>query len=349
MSATHRGSVAFLIGCLAASAPLTPAQADEGGLSFWVPGFFGSLAAAPQQPGFSFATIYYHPDVKAGADVAFARQVTRGNITVPFQANLNVNLQGRADLAMAIPSYTFSEKVLGAQAVVALLVPYGRSQADVNATLQGLGPLGLTLSGSASDSVIGFGDLAPMFSLRWNEGVHNYMTYITGDIPVGRYSATSLANLGIGHSALDAGGSYTYFNPQTGNEFSATLGFTYNFENTHTDYQNGIDMHLDVGTSKFVTKQWQIGAVGYLYQQLSCDSGSGDRVGCFESRVIGIGPQIGYIFEVSKETQGYFNVKAYKEFAADHRADDWNVWVTLAFSPAAKETPPSSTRPRFTK
>src|SRR5438105_4152603 len=32
------------------------ALADEGGVSFWVPGFFGSLAAAPQQPGWSLAT-----------------------------------------------------------------------------------------------------------------------------------------------------------------------------------------------------------------------------------------------------------------------------------------------------
>ena len=28
----------------------TVATADEGGVSFWLPGFFGSLAAAPQQP-----------------------------------------------------------------------------------------------------------------------------------------------------------------------------------------------------------------------------------------------------------------------------------------------------------
>ena len=31
------------------------AHADEGGVSFWVPGFFGSLAATPQQPGWSLA------------------------------------------------------------------------------------------------------------------------------------------------------------------------------------------------------------------------------------------------------------------------------------------------------
>jgi hypothetical protein len=36
-----------------------------------------------------------------------------------------------------------------------------------------------------SDSVDGFGDVLPIATLRWNAGVHNYMTYITGDIPVG--------------------------------------------------------------------------------------------------------------------------------------------------------------------
>jgi hypothetical protein len=338
-----------LAGCLTALLPHTPAQADEGGVSMWVPGFFGSLAAAPLQPGFSFATIYYHPKVNAGADVAFARQVTRGNITVPFRADLDISLKGRADLLLALPSYVFSEKVLGAQAMAALAVPYGRGKADVNATLTGLGPLGLSISGARSDDVTGFGDLLPMFSLRWNDGVHNYMTYLTGNLTVGRYDPTRLVNMGIGHNGIDAGGSYTYFNPQTGNEFSATLGFTYNFENTHTQYQNGIDMHLDWAASKFVTKQWQLGVVGYVYQQLTCDSGAGDRVGCFKSRVFGVGPQVGYIVPIGEHIQGYLNLKGYGEFGEEHRAADWNVWLTLSFSPAAKETPPSSTRPRITK
>ena len=62
---------ALVIGALV-GAP-TVALADEGGVSFWIPGFFGSLAAAPLQPGFSVANIYYHTTVNAGADVAFAR------------------------------------------------------------------------------------------------------------------------------------------------------------------------------------------------------------------------------------------------------------------------------------
>jgi hypothetical protein len=220
----------------------------------------------------------------------------------------------------------------------------------VDATLTGaIGPLGFSVSGSRSDSVTGFADVVPQFAVRWNAGVHNFMTYITGNLTVGAYDATRLANLGIGHNAIDAGGGYTYFNPQTGHEFSAVLGFTYNFTNDHTQYQNGVDMHIDWGASQFLTKQWQIGLVGYLYNQISCDSGSGDRVGCFESRVAGIGPQIGYVFPISEQYQGYLNLKGYKEFAAANRPDGWNLWLTFAISPAAKGAPPPSSRPMIKK
>jgi hypothetical protein len=315
------------------------ARADEGGVSFWVPGFFGSLAATPQVPGFSMANIMYHTDVSAGGDVAFARQVNRGHITANFTGNVNANLDANATLYMAIPQYVFATPVLGGQAAVAMIVPYGRAQTAVDATVTGsfgLGP-GFSISAGTEQAVTGFGDLVPQFNLRWNQGVHNFMTYVTGNLTTGRYDASRLANLGIGHNAIDAGGGYTYLDPKAGHEFSATLGFTYNFENVHTQYQNGIDMHLDVGASQFLSKQFFVGLVGYWYNQLSCDSGAGDRVGCFESRVVGIGPQIGYIFPVTEGYQGYLNLKGYREFAAEHRPDGWNVWLTLAFSPAAKQ------------
>src|SRR6267154_383375 len=96
------------------------ALADEGGVSFWVPGFFGSLASTPQQPGFSFATVYYHTTVSAGGDVAAARQVSRGNITANLSGSLTGHLNADADLAIAIPSYVFAQPVLGGQAAVAM-------------------------------------------------------------------------------------------------------------------------------------------------------------------------------------------------------------------------------------
>jgi hypothetical protein len=337
----------FFAASVALGVALTMPQAvlaDEGGVSFWIPGFFGSLAAAPQQPGWSLTTFYYHTSVSAGGDVAFARQVNRGRITSNFTGNLAANLDADADLAVVIPTYVFARKVFGGQLSVGMIGLAGRAETSVDATLTGrLGPLGVSISGGRSDTVTGFGDLLPLVSLRWNAGVNNYMTYITGDIPVGNYDPTRLANLGLGHGAVDAGFGYTYFNPQTGNEFSAVLGFTYNLENQKTDYKNGIDMHLDWGASKFLTKQLQVGLVGYVYDQITADSGSGDRVGAFESRVIGVGPQIGYIFPVG-DMQGYLNLKGYKEFDAAHRPDGWNAWLTFVISPTPPKTAGRSMR-----
>jgi hypothetical protein len=113
------------------------------------------------------------------------------------------------------------------------------------------------------------------------------------DIPVGAYESTRLANIGVGHSAVDGGAGYTYLDQKAGHEISGVLGFTYNSTNPSTLYKNGVDMHFDWGASQFVTKQLQIGVVGYLYDEIGCDSGSGDRVGCFQSRVVGVGPQLG--------------------------------------------------------
>jgi hypothetical protein len=315
--------------------PNSGAFADEGGVSFWIPGFFGSLAASPLQPGWSVANIFYHTSVDAGGDVAFARQVARGNIAAKFAGNLNAVLDADGTIGFVLPSYTFASKVFGGQLNVGAAVAYGHSAGSVDATLTGaVGPFGFTVSRGFSDEVTGFADVPLIASLRWNQGVHNYMTYVLTALPVGNYEARRLANLGIGHSGVDSGFGYTYFDPKSGNEFSAVLGFTYNFENNHTDYQNGVDMHLDWGTSKFLTKQWQVGLVGYVYQQISGDHGSGDRVGSFESRVIGVGPQLGYVFPIDNKYQGYLNLKGYKEFDADHRAEGWNVWLTFSISPA---------------
>ena len=349
----------YLCLCLGVAAALLafPAQfarADEGGVSFWIPGFFGSLAAVPSTPGLSVTSIYYHDSVSAGADVARARQFEIRNIPVNFTGNVSATVNANVDIGFLAGTYTFETPVLGAQASASLLAAYGSNSTSLAGSLMGTltGPGGGTFPFSRFDninsSIIDFGDLVPQFALKWNAGVNNYMTYITGDIPAGAYQSTRLANLGIGHWAIDAGGGYTYFDQKTGREASAVLGFTYNFINPSTQYQSGVDMHLDWGMSQFLTKQWQVGLVGYLYQQIGCDSGSGDRVGCFQSRVVGVGPQVGYIFPVGDKMQGYINLKAYGEFANENRPAGWNLWLTFNLSPAAA-TPPTPTKPMFTK
>jgi hypothetical protein len=337
---TLRTSAATALLCAGLlSIAATVSRADESGTSFWLPGIFGSLAAAPGQPGWAFATAYYHTSVSAGADVARSRELQIGTLNPNLNVNLNATLKADADLALLVPSYTFATPVLGGQLAVQMAAIVGRTSATVNGTLSAsLPPFSLLRTDSIGDSVTGFGDLYPQMSLKWNFGVNNFMTYVTGDIPVGNYSSMRLANLGLGHGAIDGGVGYTYFNPATGHEFSAVTGLTYNFTNPVTNYQSGVDWHLDWGASQFVSKQVLIGLVGYVYQQLTADSGQAAILGEFKSRVFAAGPQIGFIFPVG-DMQGYLNLKGYKEFGAENRPEGWNAWLTFSLSPAAAAPP----------
>jgi hypothetical protein len=286
--------------------------------------------------------------------VALAREFEIRNIPVSFTGNVNANVHASVNLDLFAATYTFATPVLGAQASVALLSAYGANSTSLSGTLAGTftGPLGNSVPLSRSDAInstiVAFGDVIPFYQMKWNAGVNNYMFYVSGDMPAGAYDSNRLANIGIGHWAFDTGFGYTYFAPATGREASAVLGFTWNAINPATQYQNGVDMHLDWGASQFVTKQWQVGLVGYLYQEIGCDSGSGDRVGCFQSRVVGVGPQVGYIFPLGDKLQGYLNLKAYGEFANENRPAGWNLWLTFNISPAAA-TPPTPSKPMFTK
>jgi len=295
------------------TAASTMCVADEGGVSFWLPGQYSSFAAVPGDPGWSLPLVYYHSSSDAGADRAFRRG---GAIT----AGLDVT----ADLLFAIPTYVFSTPVAGGQASVGMAAAMGRVKVETSATLTG--PGGGVLTGGQSDTLESVGDLYPSASLKWNRGNHNYMAYTMAGVPVGSYSAGRLANLGTNHWSLDAGAGYTYLDPKKGHELSAVLGFTYNWENPDTDYQNGTSAHLDWAASQFFSEQFHAGLVGYFYQQVSGDSGSGAVLGDFKSRVYAIGPQVGYFLA----NKWYLNLKGYYEFDAANRPEGWNAWLVLA-------------------
>lgn len=316
-----RSPLLFLLPFAASLLSPDVSVANESGVSFWLPGQYGSFAASPAVPGWTWTTFYYHTSVNAGA-----------NRTFNLGGRVVAGLDARGDLAAIGPTYVFSEPLLGAQAAVSILALAGRSEASISATLTG--PRGNVISGSVTDARWGIGDLYPQATLKWNKGVNNYMTYLTGDIPVGTYNAGRLANIGIGHGAIDGGVGYTYLNEKTGREFSVVTGFTYNFENTHTDYKNGIDWHVDFGAAQFLSKQIYVGPAGYFFQQLTGDSGPGATLGPFKSRIAGLGLQAGYLFPVGK-MQGAVSLKGYGEFAAKNRPQGWNLWLAFVLSPPA--------------
>jgi hypothetical protein len=331
-------SIAFtaMLAIVLSATTYRSASADQGGVGFWLPGAFGSLAATPMVPGWALATIYLHSSVEAGGNVAASRSIGLPNRNINLNVNLQADLDAKVDLGILSPTYVFQTPVLGGQFAVTMLGIYGRQEATIDATVTGnLGPIGFGGQRSITQSIDGFGDIFVQPTLRWNQGVHNYMVYGMANLPVGAYDSTRLVNLGLGHWGIDAGAGYTYFDPAKGHEFSVVTGFTYNFENPDLDYQNGIDWHVDFGASQFLSKQLLVGAVGYFYQQITGDSGPGATFGDFKSRVAAVGPQVGYIFPAG-EMQGYLNLKAYFEFAAENRPEGWNTWLTLAFTPAAK-------------
>ena len=291
----------------------TAAQADEGGVSFWLPGQFGSLAAVPTAPGWSLPTIYIHSSESLGAD----KTTIRGG-------RLTAGVDATADIVLALPTYTFETPVWGGQAAIAAGAGVGNIDVSVDATFNR--PGGPIVSGHEQDSKLGGTDFYALGTLKWNFGVHNVMAYSMLGAPAGAYQAGRISNLGIGHWSIDAGGGYTYFDKV--NEFSAVMGFTYNFENPDTHYKNGIDAHIDWAASRFVTKETHLGVVGYFYHQITGDSGEGASLGDYKSRVNAIGLQVGHFFPVGKEPW-YVNLKGFHEFGAKNRPEGWSVWLTL--------------------
>ncbi len=307
--------VASLVALTAGASVVWPAQADEGGVSFWLPGQYGSFAAVQSEPGWSLGSVYFHTSVDA-----------RGSREFSIGGDIVLGLESEADLLFLAPSYAFAGDIWGGgQLSLAVTAILGEVDVDVDATLTGSG--GETISRSVSDSESGVGDLYPTATVRWNDGNHNYMTYLMGGVPVGEYDEDNLANLGANHWSADLGAGYTYLNQDNGREFSAVLGFTYNFENPDTDYQNGVGAHLDWAASQFLSETFHVGVVGYFYEQMSGDSGDGAQLGDFESSVIGVGPEVGWFLN---DGAWYLNLKGYYEFDAENRPEGWNAWLTLS-------------------
>jgi len=159
-----------LLAITAVASSTNVALADEDGVSFWIPGFFGSLAAAPQQPGWSLTSLYYHTDVSASGNAAIAREITIGDLfktTVNISGNANVH--ATADISFIAPTYVFATPFLGGQASASLLFGYGNNDTSLNGTVTASSvapPISITRSFALEQDTMGFTDLIPQFADR---------------------------------------------------------------------------------------------------------------------------------------------------------------------------------------
>ena len=120
--------LACVIAGLLPFALLDDASADEAGVSFWLQGQFGSFAAVPSNPGWSFESAFYHATASADASRNFARG-----------GGIQTGMKSPSDFVMMTPTYVFATPVLGGQAAVGMTTLYGRNTTSVSATLTGPG------------------------------------------------------------------------------------------------------------------------------------------------------------------------------------------------------------------
>ena len=285
--------------------------AAEGGLSNYIPAFYGDLALAMEPPdGFSFRNdlFYFSGDI--------GDSIRSGSI----EANVDVTLVYDYLTFLYKPKF----KVFGAPVAFAVTPAIGH--ADIKADIRVE-----ALSANFNDDHTGLGDTTLSAILYWNHekfhfSLNNYIVSPTGD-----YDEEDLANTGLNYWTFEVDVAATYFNEEKGRDYSVVVGYGYNTKNDDTDYQSGDEVHLDFVLNQFFTESFAIGVNGYFYRQIGADSGDGALLGSFKGEGAGIGPAIYFMKKISGKDV-YFIAKWIHDYHAENRIKGDYVYASFAFS-----------------
>jgi len=290
------------------------ALAEEGGSGHYAPGTTADfIDTLPGKPGFVFADAftYYHGDTTPPIDFG-------GNISLNAKATLYAN----SIFALYETPLTF----LGGNYAVAAVIPYVwvSVEADVK-----VGPLTQKKSGATD----GLGDITLYpFMLGWtNSADMKYDVRLGIYAPTGSYEQGQLANAGRNYWTFEPAISFSWLSTKIGTEFTVFSGFDFNTENDATHYQSGTSFHLDGTVAQHLPLFGGVagaGAEGFVYEQITADSGSGATLGSFEGRAYGVGPVVSYAHKVGKvDFAG--EVKWLQEVDVQKRLQGDYVWVKL--------------------
>jgi hypothetical protein len=300
-----------LVAGFAVHAVTCPDEADaaEGGLGFYLLGSKTSLAGFVPPPGTYVADYNYF--YSGSTDINF----NIGGV------NVDGGVDADAYIKLLTGLWSAPEKVLGGTPALSISVPIGWKSVSVGATVD-LAPLpGPGVSLNFEDDGTHVGDPVLGASLGWHEGNWHWSIGTLINVPVGYWEKGDVTNIGFNRWAADFTGAVTYLDMKSGVELSGAAGFTFNGENNDTDYKTGTEFHLEGAAMQHFSKTFALGLQGYLYQQVTGDSGAGTRfVGDFEGRVIALGPAIDFSFMLG-ETHVSGNLKYFHEFDVENRLE----------------------------
>jgi hypothetical protein len=294
----------------------TGAMAAEGGAGFYLLGSKGPAAAITPPPGVFFQNDFYYYSGSLG-----------GGKSLPTGGRIIAGVQGKAAIEVPTVLWILPEDVAGGHLGLSATVPLGWK--DTTADLGVSGPIVGSRSRSVGDAVFTVGDPIVGGLLGWESGNFHWQLGTLVNVPIGDYQKGEISNIAFHHWGADVYGAATWLDPNTGLDLSGVVGMTFNAENPATNYKTGNEFHFEWAVDQHFNKQFDAGIVGYYYDQVTGDSGSGATIGDFKGRAVAIGATIGWNFAVGKLPVST-RIKYYHEFDVTNRAQGDAVLLTIS-------------------
>lgn len=329
------GNAVLLLSSCATLGLLGGAEAAEGGSGVYALGYISPQAGLMPDPGTYLSYNYYAYQGKSTSAVSVSGQVPVPGTHLKLPAQLNGSLKTEVHSYSSLFSLThvFTEKLLGGQAGISVLLPYAKADLDLNASgvLSLTSPFGhvhnLNLSGDDRQSARGIGDTTLSGLLGWHEGRWHSMAMLNIYAPTGSYDRHRAVNVGRNHWAVEPMAALTYLNEASGFELSGAAGVTFNQKNSATEYKTGDEFHLDLSAIQHFSERFYFGLAGYAYRQLTGDSGSGAS-DAYKGKVYGLGPIVGGIIPLGQKQQLFINGRYYQESEARNRLKGSTLFIT---------------------
>jgi hypothetical protein len=168
-------------------------------------------------------------------------------------------------------------------------------------------------------------------NLGWHLGQFHIMAFGNFYAPVGSYNPERRLNTGLGRWAVEPNVAVTWLRPDTKypQEASLSMGYTMNFQNPATRYTTGQEFHLEYYLGQHLPKGFAVGLAGYIYNQMTADTGSGASLGAFHGQTIALGPCLSFNNKIGDHAIG-LNARYYNEVKVHNRFDGQAFFFTVS-------------------
>ena len=284
--------------------------AAEHGTGIYLLGSKGPAAAVVPAPG-----LYLQ------SDLSHYRASAHASAHLPMGDKVAAGVKARALIGVPTLIWSTPYTVGGGRVAIGVSQPLGRESVSADVVL------GSQSAGRTSRTTTR-GDPIVSAIWGWQSGAFHWNTTAMVNVPLGDYRKNSMANLSYNHWALDLSLSGTWLDPASGWDISGVAGITFNDKNPATNYRSGNELHFEGSISRYITPRLSLGAIGYHYQQVTDDKGSGAVLGGFRGRVSALGATAAYTFTVD-ERPIMLRVKGLREFNVKNRLKGTATFLTL--------------------